>query len=105
LLELQQRRGFTGIFPKALDGQCYCARKCPLVDLGVGVVRSCRVGSVAEVIAASLSVTFFFVFIASGVPFFCRRVVFFRLLVFGWLLPAICAAVVTQIFRSVFHLS
>jgi hypothetical protein len=24
-----------------------------------------------------LSVTFFFVFIASGVPFFCRRVVFF----------------------------
>jgi hypothetical protein len=52
-----------------------------------------------------LSVTFFFVFIASGVPFFCRRVVFFRLFVFGWLLPAICAAVVTQIFRSVFHLS
>ena len=52
-----------------------------------------------------LSVTFFFVFIASGVPFFCRRVVFFRLFVFGWLLSAICAAVVTQIFRSVFHLS
>jgi hypothetical protein len=40
-------------FPKALDGQCYRARKYPLVDPGVGVVCSCRVGSVAEVIAAS----------------------------------------------------
>jgi hypothetical protein len=30
-----------------------------------------------------LSVTFFFVFIESGVPFFSRRVVFFRLFVFG----------------------
>jgi hypothetical protein len=105
LLHLQLRRGVTGIFLKALDGQCYRARKYPLVDLGVGVVCSCRVGSVAEVNAASFVYYIFFVFIASTVPFFCRRVGLFRLFVFGRLLPAVYAVVVTQIFRSVFHLS
>jgi len=52
-----------------------------------------------------LSVTFFFVFVASAVPFLCRRVGLLRLGLFGWLLPAICAAVVTQLLRTVFHLS
>lgn len=52
-----------------------------------------------------LFITFFFVFIASAVPFFCRRVGLFRLGIFGWLLPAVCAAVVIQIIRSTFHLS
>ena len=60
MLDLQRCRGVTGIFPKALDGQCYRARKYPLVDPGVGVVCSCRVGSVAEVIAASFVCYIFF---------------------------------------------
>jgi hypothetical protein len=55
--------------------------------------------------AQVLFVAFFFAFFASAVPFFCRRVGLFRLGLFGWLVPAICAAVVTQIFRTVFHLS
>ncbi len=52
-----------------------------------------------------LFVTFFFVFVASAVPFLCRRVGLLRLGLFGWLLPAICAAVVTQLLGTVFHLS
>jgi succinate-acetate transporter protein len=52
-----------------------------------------------------LFVTFLFVFFASAVPFFCRRVGMLRLGLFGWLLPAICATVVTQLFRTLFHLS
>jgi hypothetical protein len=55
--------------------------------------------------AQVLFVTFFFVFSASAVPFFCRRVGLFRLGLFGWLLPATCAAAVTQILRIVCHLS
>ena len=55
--------------------------------------------------AQVLFVTFFFVFFASAVPFFCRRIGLLRLGLFGWLVPAVCAAVVTQIFRTVFHLS
>jgi succinate-acetate transporter protein len=52
-----------------------------------------------------LFITFFFVFLASAVPFVCRRVGMLRLGLFGWLLPAICATVVTQLFRTLFHLS
>ncbi len=52
-----------------------------------------------------LFVLFFFVAITSAVPFFCRRIGLLRLGFFGWLLPAIFAAIVTQILRTVFHLS
>ena len=52
-----------------------------------------------------LFVTFFFVFFASAVPFFCRRVGMLRLGLFGWFLPAICATVVIQLFRTFFHVS
>jgi succinate-acetate transporter protein len=55
--------------------------------------------------AQVLFITFFFVFFASAVPFFCRHVGLLRLGLFGWFRPAVCAAVVTQIFRTVFHLS
>ena len=54
---------------------------------------------------AILFVLFFFAAVASAVPFFCRRIGLLRLGFFGWLLPAIIAAVVTQILRTVFHLS
>ena len=52
-----------------------------------------------------LLVTFFFVGFASLVPFFCGRVGLLRHGAFVWLLPASCAVVVTQILRTVFHLS
>ena len=47
-----------------------------------------------------LIVTSFFVFFASGVPFFYRRVGLIRWWVFARAIPAILAAVVTQCFRS-----
>ena len=50
-----------------------------------------------------LFITFFFVLIASAVPFFCRRVGLFRFSIFALLLPAICAAVLIQIIRSIFN--
>ena len=51
-----------------------------------------------------LLITFFVVGFASMVPFFCRRVGLLRFGVFVWLVPSICAAVVTQLLRSALHL-
>ena len=48
--------------------------------------------------------TFFLVFTASAVPFFCRRVGLFRWWVFARILPAFAAAAVTQCLRSILHL-
>jgi hypothetical protein len=53
----------------------------------------------------ALFFTFFFVFLASMVPFFCRRVGLFRWWVFACVLPALAAAAITQCLRSIFHLS
>jgi hypothetical protein len=50
-------------------------------------------------------ITFWLVAIASTIPFFCRRVGLIRLWLFVWVLPRICAALVIQIVRTVFHLS
>ena len=52
-----------------------------------------------------LLATFFIVGFASMVPFFCRRVGLLRFGLFVWLVPAICAALVTQLLRTVLHLS
>jgi succinate-acetate transporter protein len=52
-----------------------------------------------------LFITFFVVFFASTVPFFCGRVGLVRQGVFGWLLPGLCATALIQIIRSVFHVS
>jgi hypothetical protein len=49
--------------------------------------------------------TFFFVFFASMIPFFCRRVGLFRWWVFGCVLPVSAAAAVTQCLRLLFHIS
>ena len=50
-------------------------------------------------------ILFWFVAVASGVPFFCRRVGLLRFGIFVWFLPAVCAAIVIQILRTAFHLS
>ncbi len=54
---------------------------------------------------AIVFVLFWFVAIASSVPFFRRRVGLLRFGIFVWLLPAVCAAIVTQILRTAFNLS
>jgi len=50
-----------------------------------------------------LSVTFFFVFLASMVPFVCRRIGLVRWWLFGWVLPVIAAVIVVQCLRSFLH--
>ena len=50
-----------------------------------------------------LLLTFFFVFFASAVPFFCRRVGLFRWWLFGWLVPVIAAVIVLQCLRLFLH--
>jgi len=50
-----------------------------------------------------LFVTFFFVFFASAIPFFCRRVGLIRWWLFGWVIPVIAMAVALQCLRSAFH--
>ena len=52
-----------------------------------------------------LFVAFWVVALASMVPFFCRRVGLLRFGVFVWVVPAVCAAVVTPLLRMVFHLA
>ena len=71
----------------------------------MGLVRPRCLGRAAEVIPSSFVRYIPFRVLRIRGAVLLSRVGMLRLGLFGWLLPAICATVVTQLFRTLFHQS